>query len=95
MSSNSLAVVYADDPDAHATYPITDAQGGALDFEAVVVVGGASNVTAEWEGETTTANGKTTRDLRVPLVGLTRGTYHLRLKVPGDNDVRIGSVLVR
>lgn len=92
--SNTFYVVYADDPDAHVIYPVTDANGAALDFTAVVAVG-TTEVTAAWVGSTTTTNGATTRDLDVPLADVPTGNHRLRLKVPGDNDLHLGSVLVR
>lgn len=91
-------IVYADDPDAHVVYPITDANGGALNFTAVVIVGrgtSAVEVTASWVGTTTTEGGTSSRDLSIPLTGRTPGGYRLRLKVPGDNDLDVGFVQVR
>ena len=80
--------LYANDPDANVVYPITDAQGGTLDFPAVVQVTGQPDITGQWLGDP-----GPTRDLKVPLAGLPAGSLHrLRLVIPGDNDVSLGQV---
>lgn len=80
--------LYANDPDVNVVYPITDAQGGTLDFPPVVQVTGHADITAQWLGSPGAA-----RELKVPLTGLPAGALHrLRLVVPGDNDVALGSV---
>lgn len=87
-------IVRSDDPDAHVTYPITDAQGNALDYTPTVLVG-TTEVIATWVGATTTAaDGATTRDLTVPLHGIPPRNYGLWLRVPGDNDIFVGSVRI-
>lgn len=82
--------LYADDPDVHIVYPITDANQGELEFDPVVRVKG-HDITAEWLGIP-----GPTRDLKVPLVGLAAGSTHrLRLVVPGDNDIMLGNVVLQ
>lgn len=84
---------YADDPDAHITVGITDRNDQTLDFEPVVVAhrsGEAIDVPATWEGDPGPQ-----RDLTVLLAGAgipLRVYYDLILRVPGDNDIRIGAV---
>lgn len=82
---------YANDPDVHVDYPITDSAGNDLTFTPTVRLyglGGPPDVTGTWLGDV-----GSTRDLRVPLTGLRSGaTYRLRLVVPGDNDLTLGSI---
>lgn len=78
--------LYADDPDVHVTYPITDSQGGTNEWPALVRVKD-EEITAEWLGDPGPK-----RNLRVPLASLGAGTHRLRLIVPGDNDVSLGNV---
>jgi hypothetical protein len=84
-------MIYADDPDAHVVITVTDALGGDFDFDPVVRTG-ATDITAAWTADAAIAGGVSTRELDVPLSGLTRGSHSLRLVVPGDNDVALGSV---
>lgn len=80
--------LYANDPDVNVVYPITDAQGGTLDFSPVVQVTGHTDITGVWLGDPGPS-----RDLKVPLIGLPAGPLHrLRLVIPGDNDVPLGQV---
>lgn len=78
--------LYADDPDVNVVYPITDSEGGDLTWSPVVQVG-ATEIVASWVGDP-----GPTRNLRVPLSTLSKGTHRLRLVVPGDNDVSLGNV---
>jgi hypothetical protein len=87
----------ATDADVHVRYTVTDATGEDNDFTPVVDVTGdaldpddppANPVTAEWE----TVAGPT-RTLRVPLYRYT-GTLTLWLRVPGGNDVYLGTVVL-
>lgn len=90
--------LYADDPDVHVIYPVTDASGGPLTFAAVVRVAGHADIPATWTGATAphpTTPGATVRDLRVPLAGLPAGLVHgLRLIIDADNDVFLGNVVL-
>lgn len=80
--------LYADDPDVHNTYPVTNKVGTDLTFEPVVAVSGYGDVDAEW----VSAPGPQ-RDLKVPLYGLPAGVVmQLRLKVPDGNDLDLGRV---
>ena len=86
---------YADDPDVNVSYPIKDAKGGDLDFTPVVQVAGQPDITAAWDGTVRphpTETGSTERDLKIPLTGLAAGSYRLRLVIPGDNDIPLGTV---
>jgi len=80
--------LYADDPDVHVVYALTDSAGD-LDFTPVVQVKGHDDITASWVGDPGPA-----RSLRVPLAGLPSGIHTLRLVVPGDNDVHLGAVIL-
>ena len=89
--------LYADDPDAHIDYPVTDANGGTLDWTPTVTVtdaaGTTTEVTGEWQATATTqGDSSTIRTLRVPLTGLTAGVHSLRLLIADDNDVFLGNV---
>lgn len=83
--------LYADDPDVHADWSITDSLS-TNDFPAAVetICAGHTHDTepaASWEGAAAA-----TRTLRVDLYGLGVGVHVLRLTVPGGNDVYLGSV---
>lgn len=80
---------YVDDPDAAVTYPVTDSLGGVLDFEPLVVTNDGTELTGTWLGDPDSA-----RDLKVPLDTLAVGSYFLRLIVPGDNDIPLGTVTI-
>lgn len=88
--------LYADDPDVHIDYPVTDADGGTLDWAATVTItdtaGTATEVTGTWQGVATQDGDATVRDLRVSLVGLEAGLHSLRLAISGDNDLFLGNV---
>lgn len=92
MSNQVDPIVYTDDPDAHATFTVKDRQpDGDLDWEPLVGVGaGDYTITAEWLGDPGTP-----RDLKVPLTGIESGTKRLYLKVPDDNDIKLGTVIIR
>lgn len=79
--------LYADDPDVHARYTITDAEPGGENTYTPTVTTGTSTLTSSWEGVASPA-----RVLRVELFGLTAGNHLLRLNVPGGNDVTLGFV---
>ena len=87
------------DPDRHIVYPITDADGENLNWATPTVttrgrVAGVPTditLTATWLGVAAP-----TRNIDVSLSGITEaGMYTLVLVVPGDNDVRLGSVSIR
>lgn len=78
--------LYADDPQVHVDYAITDRDGEAVDFTPTVTTG-ATVLTAAWVG-----GPGIQRTLRVELAGLTAGSYRLRLGNPDGNDVELGSV---
>jgi hypothetical protein len=83
--------LYANDPDVHEVYPITDRLGVNLTFTPIIQIrgaGGPPDITGAWLGEPAPS-----RDLKVPLTGLRPGaTYTLRLVVPGDRDIDLGTV---
>jgi hypothetical protein len=86
----SHTTYYVDDPDAAATYPVTDTQGGVLDWiDPTVVTEDGIELAAEWLGAADSE-----RDLKVPLDTLLVGSYFLRLIVPGDNDIPLGTVTI-
>lgn len=83
-----MTSLYADDPDVHADYAITDSTGGTNDFTPTVTTG-ATELAGDWLGDPAA-----TRTLRVPLTGLTTGHHDLRLVIPGANDVYLGRVVL-
>lgn len=95
--STETPVVYADDPDAHWTFTVTDNEGGDIDWTPVEVAVGAGGytVTAQWLDDPAA-----TRRVKVPMADLeplpqVGHTYTFYLKVPGDNDVKLGRVAVK
>lgn len=86
-----LPTIYTDDPDAHWDFEVTDHLGNDLDWDPVEAAIGSSLyiVNAEWLGAASPV-----RWVRVPLtVGVTPKRNHaIYLKVPGGNDVRLGTV---
>lgn len=104
MTKEIVQVVYADDPDAHAVFTVTDKAGGALDWASPqAAVGDADyEVDAEWLDTAVPVPGAPTwmmREIKVPLDTLepnTGGrTYTLYLQVPGGNDFKLGRVSVK
>jgi hypothetical protein len=79
-------MLFADDDDVHVVVRVTDTYGGMLDFSPTVLVGDATK-TGTW----LTDEGYE-RDLRIPLDGLSPGTYSMRLSITGDNDLDMGTV---
>lgn len=88
--------LYADDPDVHVVFPVTDREGQNITISpATVMVDGFSDITATWLGDPAPV-----RNLKVPLYGLPPMVeLKLRLVVPGDNDVpltaKTGGVILR
>ncbi len=83
--------LYADDPDVHVVIPVANNAGEDVDFTPVVRVAGFPDINAAWVGAPAP-----TRELRVPLTGLPAGATHsLRLVVPSDNDVDLGTVILK
>jgi hypothetical protein len=84
--------VYFDDPDASWTFTVTDKAGNDLDWTPVEVAAdsGPYDLTATWEDVPSAS-----RKLKVSLAGLAAGMHRLYLKVPGGNDLTLGSVYVR
>lgn len=82
---------YLDDPDAHLVYPITDANDEPIDWATPTVSATKSGVVVTiactWLG-----TAAPTRSLKVPLDALPAGTHTLRLLVPNENDIRLGTV---
>lgn len=78
--------VFADDPDAYAVYTVSDSFGSLMDFDPNVRVGTTTKI-ASWLSDVGYE-----RDLKVPLTGLSKGTYTLRLIIPGDNDLWLGDI---
>lgn len=94
-----MTTLYADDPDVSVDREISDADGGPLDFEPVVV-SRTTTLEAAWVGAVATAAGVSKRRLRVSLFlddgsggnQLAAGTsYPMRLVVDGAGDVDLGS----
>lgn len=75
--------------DATIVYPITDSEGGLIDWANPQVKAGDETLPATWLGDPAT-----TRDLEVPLDALGVGTYTLWLVIPGQTDVRLGMVYI-
>lgn len=91
--ATSNPVIYLDDPDASWTYTVTSSSGATIDWASPVVAikDGSYAVTATWLGATTSP-----RQIRVPLVGLTKGNGQtLYLRVPSGTDIRLGQVDVK
>lgn len=83
--------LYADDPDVHVTFEVTDATGNNDISPAVVKVAGYSDITAAWIGAPAPV-----RKLKVPLYGLPAyKRIRLSLAIPGDNDVEFEPVVLR
>lgn len=88
--------LYADDPDVHVVFPVTDRNGQPIDVTpAVVKVEGYNDVVATWLGDPSV-----TRDLKVPLYGLPpQVALKLRLVIPDENDIALtansGGVVMR
>ena len=82
---------FLDDPDANVVYPITDANEANVDWATPTVkaskAGVVVSLTCTWLGDPAP-----TRNLRVPVSGLVKGSHVLRLVVPNENDVALGTV---
>lgn len=85
-------VVYTDDPDAAWTFTITSRDDTSINWSSPVVAIGSGTYTVS--GTWVTAAG-TTRQLSVPLSGLTKGVKRLYLRVPGGTDISLGDIQVR
>lgn len=86
-------VVYTDDPDATWTFTVTSQDANVeVDWASplVAIDGGAYDVACTWEGPAAVS-----RQVKVPLGGLTKGTKTLYLQVPTGTDIQIGTVKVR
>jgi hypothetical protein len=84
-------VIYSDDTDASWTYTITSRDSTVVDWVSpLVAIGTAGYVVAA----TFLGSAATTRQIRVPLTGLSVGSYTLYLKVPNGTDIRLGRITV-
>lgn len=85
--------LFADDPDVHHVYPITDEEGADVDFSVVVMATQGDEhieLDVSWVGDPAA-----TRNLRVSFAGLAPNVVTaLRLVVPGDNDVELEDVVL-
>lgn len=94
MTREVVQVVYADDPDAHAVFEVTDAADGDLDWADPKVAVGAADyeLDAEWLGDPGTP-----RQIKVPVPDVEPRTtpYTLYLQVPGGNDFPLGRVSIK
>lgn len=84
--------IYTDDTDPSWTFTIKSRDTTVVDWASpLVAIGtGSYTVAATWLG-----SADTTRQLRVPLTGLTAGTHSLYLKVPTGTDIALGRVVVK
>lgn len=88
----TIPTVYSDDPDASWTFTITSRDATQIDWASPVVAIGSGDyeVAATWD-----TDAGTTRTLRVPLVGLTKGDKTLYLRVPLGTDISLGTIRVQ
>jgi len=87
------AIIYLDDTDPSWTFTITSRDATVnVDWASPQVAIGPGNYTVAgtWLGSPAPS-----RQLRVPLSGLSAGTKYLYLKVPNGTDLRLGEVSVR
>lgn len=79
------------DADAYADYPVTDSEGGNVDWADPVVTATSGDedpvtIEAEWQGDPAP-----TRDLRVPTADLGHGAWTLTLSIASENDLTLGT----
>lgn len=93
MSVDPPVQVYRDDADAFAEFEVTDGTGQNVDWPSpMVAIDAAAYVSAAWQG--TPAPTRRIR-LAMPLaLGLAPGIHTVHLKVPGGNDLPLGTVEV-
>lgn len=85
-----MSTLYADDPEVHAEYQITDRDGDDVIFDPVAttdVDGVATELTTTWVGDPAA-----TRIVKIDLYGLEVGAHALRLNNPDGNDIKLGNV---
>jgi hypothetical protein len=73
--------------DALVKYPVTDGTGGVVDWPTPTVLANDITLSAVWLGDPAP-----TRDIAIPLSTLPVGVYTMWLNVPGDSDLRLGTV---